>query len=137
VSRKSKNRIQAAPVTAKLYVFAVADSVSNACVEVAAPVFYQLIRRGWATQTGTENTHDKTTTRPVERRIAKLVSRLSFRSLKPAPNGNLCFKSLLEAVGARIKSQWELEIEKAWTLEGFPRSFCPKTWEEKIQLQQA
>ena len=135
MSRKSKKLTQAAPVLAKLYVFAVVDSVSNACVEVAAPVFYQLIRRGWATQAGVENKQDRETKRPVERRIARLVSRLSFRSLKPSPNGNLCFKSLLESTGVSVRSWWSM-VEEAWTLEGFPRSFCPKTWEERLQLQQ-
>ncbi len=133
MSRKSKSN-QAQPIAAKLYVFAVADPHSNKRVGVAAPVFYQLIRRGWATHSRTDKRTDKATGRPTEERVAVLVGYLSFRSLKPSPEGNLCFKSLIKTDGVSIKSQWELEVERAWALD--PRSRCPQTWEEKIALQQ-
>lgn len=133
MSRKSKNKLnQAQPIAAKLYVFSVADA-SGKRVAVAAPVFYQLIRRGWASHAKTENGRDKISGRPTENRIALLVNYFSFRSLKPSPEGNLCFKSLLESHGVSIKSQWELVIEKAWALD--PRSHCPHTLEEVEALK--
>lgn len=130
MSRKSKNKPANA---AKLYVFAVADPHSGKRVIVAAPVFYQLIRRGWASHTRTDNRRCRETNRPTEERVAVLVDRLSFRSLTPSPEGNLCFSSLLTSEGVSIKSNWELMVEKAWALD--LRSRCPHTWEEKIALQ--
>ena len=133
MSRKSK-KPQANQSLAKLYVFSVVD-VNRQRVTVSAPVFYQLIRRGWASQSQIRNYPHKETRQPVEERVSLLVARLSFRSLKPTPEGNLSFASLLQTDGVSCGSWWQ-QVENAWIIEGFPRSRCPQTWEEKLALQQ-
>ena len=133
MSRKSK-KPQAGQPLAKLYVFSVVD-VNRQRVIVSAPVFYQLIRRGWAAQSQIRNYPHEETRQPVEERVSLLVARLSFRSLKPTPEGNLSFASLLQTDGVSVGSWWQ-QVENAWMIEGFPRSHCPQTWEEKLALQQ-
>lgn len=64
-----------------------------------------------------------------------LAEHLSFRSLKPAPDGNLCFKSLLETDGVKIDSSW-LSVERAWTLQIKSNDFIPQTWQGKIAVQE-
>lgn len=139
MSRKSKSRQQKQPVAAKVYVFAVVDSHTNQRVIVAAPVYVQLIRRGWATARGIENRRDRQTGQLTEERVAVLVDHLSFRSLKPSPNGNLCFKSLLQTDGNHIGSSWE-SVERAWTIQVKPGDFVPQTWQGKqsvFEMRQA
>lgn len=114
--------------------FSVVD-VNRQRVIVSAPVFYQLIRRGWASQSQIRNYPHRETRQPVEERVSLLVSRLSFRSLKPTPEGNLDLASLIRSEGASVRSWWQ-SVEDAWATEGFPRSHCPQTWEEKLALQQ-
>lgn len=138
MSRKRKQLKQNQLITVRAYAFVVLDTRNNQRVIVAAPVFYQLLRRGWAGQTKINHRREVTDNQitVTEEHVAVLVGRLSFRSLRTAPNGNLCFRSLLLSDGVSIDSSWR-RIEREWILAGFPHSVCPQTWEEQIAQQQA
>lgn len=135
MSRKSKQRQQNQPVTARIYVFVVADPRTKEQLSVTAPIFYMLARRGWAVQSQIESRRDRKTGEVTEVRTAKLAAWLSFRSLSASPDGNLCFRSLLQTDGVSIDSSWR-RIKREWILAGFPYSVCPQTWQEKLAQQQ-
>lgn len=128
MSRKSKNRLKTEPVAPKLYLFVVADSTTNQRVIVEASIFCRLIKRGWAVAHTVENLVDRNTGVRTERRVAVLAGHLALRSATPLPDGNLCFRSLLDSTGAAIESSWNA-VERAWTQRLRKQDFVPRTWQ--------
>lgn len=120
----------------RIYAFVIADSLTSDKVIVTAPIFYMLVRRGWAVESRIEQRCNQKNRELIETRTAKLAAWLSFRSLQVSIDGNLCFRSLLDSNGVSIDSSWR-RIEREWILAGFPYSVCPQTWEEKLAQQQA
>ena len=120
MSKKSRKTRSRADRTAKFAIplaYVIVDRHSRCRALVAAPIYHQLLVRGWAT--------------PLGHKRAVLVGRLALRSSEPTADFNLQFRSLMKSLGPSIQGSW-WRVEANWMYDQKGGTSTPQARQEAI-----